>query len=273
MSESDYASLSAYFHTDPASEIHFLEMGQGPPLLLLHGNGAEATTYLPLIATLSAHFCVIAPDLPGFGRSPAKETRNMSRYLAELELFINRKLRQPFMLLGHSMGGYLAYQLLLRQRTMPITRSVWMEAGLFQLDRKLALALQPYSWAHRFKKHNRSHVEARLREWCWEYDQSDPAFREAFIASYFKSNRQVQGMLMGGAADLLPYRFEQIQIPILCLRGEKEQLLSRQTDWFAPQLPSGKRVVIPQAGHFLLGDNDPVLEGEILAFLLAEASV
>lgn len=263
------SAISAFYHQDPVTEIVHLEMGEGPPLLLLHGNGAEASTYAGLIVALSAHFRVVAPDLPGFGRSPAREKRNMQRYLAELERFINRKLRQPYLLMGHSMGGYLAYQLMLRKRTMPIPRAIWMEAGIFRLDRKLALAIRPYGFLHRFKKHNRAHVEARLREWCWEYDQSDPVFREAFISSYFKSNRHVQGMLMAGAADLLPYRFEQIAQPVLCLRGEKEQLLSRQTDWFAPQLPQGQRVVIPQAGHFLLGDNDPVLLREILAFLQA----
>ncbi|MBT9548642.1 MAG: alpha/beta hydrolase [Candidatus Sericytochromatia bacterium] len=252
---------------DSVTDIHYLEQGQGSPLLLLHGNGADAKLYLPLIQTLARHFRVVAPDLPGFGRSPARESRQMARYIAELELFINRKLRQPYLLMGHSMGGYLAYQLMLRKRTMPITRAVWMEAGLFKLDWKLALALQPYGLAHRFKKHNRAHVEDRLREWCWNYDQSDPVFREAFITSYFKSNRHVQGMLMAGAAELLPYRFDQISAPVLCLRGEKEQLLSRQTDWFAPLLPQGQRVVIPQAGHFLLGDNDTALEQEILTFL------
>lgn len=252
---------------DSATQIQYIEQGQGPLLLLLHGNGADALLYLPLIQTLAKHFQVVAPDLPGFGRSPAQEQFNMGQYVAELELFINRKLRQPYRLVGHSMGGYLAYQLMLRQRTMQIVRSVWMEAGIFKLDWKLALALQPYGWFHRFKKHNRSHVEDRLREWCWNYDESDPVFRADFIASYFKSNRQVQGMLMAGAADLLPYRFDQIREPVLCLRGEKEQLLSRQTDWFAPQLPQGQRVVIPQAGHFLLGDNDEVLERELLGFL------
>lgn len=165
-----------FIYTTPSQIFTILEQGQGPPLLLLHGNGADAKLYLPLIQTLARHFRVVAPDLPGFGRSPARESRQMAGYVAELELFINRQLRQPYHLMGHSMGGYLAYQLMLRKRTMQITRAVWMEAGIFNLDWKLALALQPYGLAHRFKKHNRAHVEDRLREWCWNYDKVTRSF-------------------------------------------------------------------------------------------------
>ena len=92
-------------------------------------------------------------------------------------------------------------------------------------------------------------------------------FREDFVQSFFRSDRQVQGMFMASAPSLLPYRFSEIAQPVLCMRGQKQQFLSRQTDFYAPKLPNGKRVVIPDAGHFLLFENDPAVYQEIFAFL------
>jgi pimeloyl-ACP methyl ester carboxylesterase len=261
------------YQQDSASQVWFIDKGEGPDLLLLHGNGADAKLYLPLIDLLAKEYRVLAPDLPGFGLSPSHEHWHLPSYIAQIEIFLNRHFRKPFMLIGHSMGGFLAYQLMLRNRTQAITRAIWMEAAIFQLDWKVAAALGPFGMLHRYKKHSRAGVQARLREWCWHYDESDPVFREAFIASYFRSNRQVQGMMMSSAPSLMPYRFDKLAQPVLCIRGEKEHMISRQTDWFAPQLPQGKRLVVPQAGHFLLGDNDAFLHSEIFHFLHAEKAL
>jgi haloalkane dehalogenase len=51
--------------------LHFVDEGDGPPLLLLHGNPTSSFLYREVIAGLRDRFRCIAPDLPGFGRSSA----------------------------------------------------------------------------------------------------------------------------------------------------------------------------------------------------------
>ena len=46
-----------------------LEGGDGPPLVLLHGPGANAAHWMRVIPDLVATHRVIAPDLPGHGSS------------------------------------------------------------------------------------------------------------------------------------------------------------------------------------------------------------
>ncbi len=53
------------------SDLHYVDEGEGPPLLLLHGNPTSSFLYRHLIAGLRDRFRCIAPDLPGFGRSKA----------------------------------------------------------------------------------------------------------------------------------------------------------------------------------------------------------
>ena len=49
--------------------IHFVDEGDGSPVVLLHGEPTWSFLYRKVIAPLSARARVVAPDLPGFGRS------------------------------------------------------------------------------------------------------------------------------------------------------------------------------------------------------------
>ncbi|MGO8920874.1 MAG: alpha/beta fold hydrolase [Stellaceae bacterium] len=53
-------------------EIYVVEVGAGPPVLMLHGGGPGASgvpNFVRNIPALAAHFRLIIPDLPGYGRS------------------------------------------------------------------------------------------------------------------------------------------------------------------------------------------------------------
>ena len=54
------------------SQVHYVDEGDGPPLLLLHGNPTWSFLYRDVIAGLCDRFRGIAPDLPGFGLSRAR---------------------------------------------------------------------------------------------------------------------------------------------------------------------------------------------------------
>jgi len=64
--------------------LRFLEAGEGPAVILVHGYLASHTTWEGVIGPLAERFHVIAPDLPGFGES---EKPPPSRYPYTLEAF------------------------------------------------------------------------------------------------------------------------------------------------------------------------------------------
>jgi haloalkane dehalogenase len=75
--------------------LHFEDEGDGPPLLLLHGNPTSSYLYRHLIAGLRDRFRCIAPDYPGFGRSkappgygftPVEHAAVIERLVVELDL-------------------------------------------------------------------------------------------------------------------------------------------------------------------------------------------
>ena len=52
---------------EPSLECHLLEVGQGEPVIILHGGGGMAVQMAPLLGGLSNQFNIIAPDGPGCG--------------------------------------------------------------------------------------------------------------------------------------------------------------------------------------------------------------
>jgi pimeloyl-ACP methyl ester carboxylesterase len=80
--------------------------GDGPPIVLLHGPGEFALTWLRVIPELVKTNRVIAPDLPGHGASLLGDSRlDADRVLSWLGELIERTCRPPVYLVGHLLGG------------------------------------------------------------------------------------------------------------------------------------------------------------------------
>lgn len=87
-----------------------ISRGSGPPIVFLHGLGASAATWDACAEALSDRSLTMAVDLPGHGGSPCPEdpeafTRDAA--LADLDELL-AALGEPAILVGHSLGGYLA---------------------------------------------------------------------------------------------------------------------------------------------------------------------
>jgi len=91
-------------------DLHYEERGEGRPLLLLHGFGANTYTWKHLIPRLAERYKTISLDLKGFGLSPKPSD---SEYSAEDQAdlvtnFIIEKGLTDVILMGHSLGGAVA---------------------------------------------------------------------------------------------------------------------------------------------------------------------
>lgn len=95
--------------------LHFFEKGQGPSLLFLHGFCESGEMWRYFADTLSLQYRVICPDLPGFGNSPLPHAiQNLEEVAELLENWMQELQIQHPIVLGHSLGGYVALALLER---------------------------------------------------------------------------------------------------------------------------------------------------------------
>ena len=93
-------------------DIFSEDVGSGTPLVLVHGFLGSSDMWSPQIKFFKDNFRVIAPALPGFGKSNAIDSCNSIKCMASAILnLLEKKKIKNFNLLGHSMGGMIVQEM------------------------------------------------------------------------------------------------------------------------------------------------------------------
>ncbi|WP_281535680.1 alpha/beta fold hydrolase [Cryobacterium breve] len=95
--------------------------GTGPVVILVHGIASSSVTFRELVPLLTPRHRVIAVDILGFGDSPAPEgcEYRLEDHVEALAATIRSlRLREPFVLVGHSLGSLIVARL----AASPVTR-------------------------------------------------------------------------------------------------------------------------------------------------------
>lgn len=91
---------------------HVQQMGTGPDALLLHGAGASAHSWAPLVPFLEGHNRLFMPDLPGHGFTQSPKGRARLPVVArDLAALLADQSVTPELLIGHSAGGAIALEM------------------------------------------------------------------------------------------------------------------------------------------------------------------
>jgi pimeloyl-ACP methyl ester carboxylesterase len=100
------------FRRDTAPLLHIAaDAGTGPVVVLIHGIASSSITFQELVPLLKGRHRCISIDLLGFGESPAPATATytIEEHVASVaETIESLRLREPFVLVGHSMGALIA---------------------------------------------------------------------------------------------------------------------------------------------------------------------
>jgi pimeloyl-ACP methyl ester carboxylesterase len=90
-------------------QLHYVEEGQGPATVLIHGLGGFAESWRHNVPELARHGRVIALDLPGSGRSGKPRRAYTLEFLAQaLDRLLHTLGVDRVHLVGHSLGGAVA---------------------------------------------------------------------------------------------------------------------------------------------------------------------
>ena len=93
-------------------DIFVEDIGNGTPLVLVHGFLGSSDMWGPQIDYFTNNFRVIVPALPGFGKSNKVKSYDSIESMAKSILIsLEKKKIEHFYLLGHSMGGMIVQEM------------------------------------------------------------------------------------------------------------------------------------------------------------------
>lgn len=226
-------------------------LGSGRPLLLVHGFPLDHTMWRHQIEYFSQSMQVIAPDLPGFGKSTLDETGSIEmKSLADdlASLISELQLDSPVTFCGLSMGGYVGWQFLkfhptLVERVIMCNTRAAADDETIRRGRKLV--------ANQVLKHGideiASHMPLKLLG-----DQAPHSLAEEIRQTIRQTppNTVAAGQLaMARRPDMTP-ELSGFHLPSLLIGGSQDSITpSDEMNGIASQMPDAKFVDIDGVGH------------------------
>jgi pimeloyl-ACP methyl ester carboxylesterase len=101
------------FPSKDGTLLTYQHSGSGSPLVLVHGTGATAVRWMPVLPALETHFTVYAINRRGRAGSGDTPPYFLDRENEDVAAFV-RAIGEPVYLLGHSFGGICALETALR---------------------------------------------------------------------------------------------------------------------------------------------------------------
>lgn len=89
------------------ADIHYRLLGEGKPLMLVHGFGENSDVWDGILEPLYTGHQLLIPELPGSGRSGMIRDMSMEGMAACLKAILDQEGIRKVILIGHSMGGYI----------------------------------------------------------------------------------------------------------------------------------------------------------------------
>lgn len=127
-------------------QLHTQTLGQGHPLILLHGLFGSADNWGSIARQLSAHYQVISVDLRNHGRSPHSDSQTYAEMADDLLAVLDALGLEQVHLLGHSLGGKVAMQFATRYperlhtlMVVDMTMRAYADAHTHLIDAMLAV--------------------------------------------------------------------------------------------------------------------------------------
>lgn len=89
-------------------KLFFRELGQGEPIIILHGLFGSSDNWLTQAKLFGTHYKVYSIDLRNHGQSPHSNDFDYTSMVSDLKEFIEEHQIQSPVIIGHSMGGKAA---------------------------------------------------------------------------------------------------------------------------------------------------------------------
>lgn len=262
-------------------QFHYLDWGKtdAPVIIALHGFTSLARTWDTVARALSDRYRFLALDQRGHGETEWADSYTLNSALGDLEAFVSALDVKSFVLLGHSMGGWISYTYA-PSHPAQVVRLIIVDMGpeiMPAFAQRLSSSLDAgdvfESHEHVLRKmraensrasdeelfHRAKHNVKQRQDgkWTWRYDRG---FRDG--------SRPIERLAPAQQWQALA----RITCPTLLVRGAETDLLARETALrMVSTIPNCRYVEIPHAGHSVFMDNPTDFIAAVEKFLSADS--
>lgn len=233
--------------------MHVADVGTGPAIVLLHGLTATHYNWQHTIPALADRFRVVAPDLPGHGRSAKPDAPYTLDFYAGVIRSLGRELGlEEAVVVGNSLGGRIALELALSYPR-------WVRAlALAAPASGYAAGMRAVGWAIDAVAGPRilRLTLPRTLDLCF-HDRSLPACaeRRRLLAERIAHDdypgfaRAVTRTLRSVLAEGRP-RLERLHQPTVVVWGREDRMVALSgSRWILRQVPHARLAVLDGCGH------------------------
>jgi pimeloyl-ACP methyl ester carboxylesterase len=260
--------------------LHYVTMGQGPLVILLHGWPETSYEWREVMPLLAAHFTLVAPDLRGLGLSEKTHGGyDKKRVASDIAALIKQLGKGPAMVVGHDMGGKVAYvlALLYPELVNKLVLVDCMPPGTEKMDPS-----KRGSWHYGFhmtpeipemltKDREKEYFSALIKKWTHKKNAISPETINEYASHYATPGGMTAGFnyyrtLPQDGQFLATIPDKKILMPVLTVAGRygvSENLytiMSKKSNHITG-------VIIEESGHFIPEESPKLLAKQLLKFL------
>lgn len=227
--------------------LHYEVKGEGNPVLLLHGWGANLNTFNALSNMLSESFKTITIDLPGFGSSMIGVPLNIEEVADILHTFCEKLNIDKPILLGHSYGGRIAI----------------MYASKYEIEKLILVSSAGIKQKLKFSK------KLRIRVY--------KAFKKMHIPvkmgsdDYQNADNVKRIMLVWAVNQDLKEQMKKIKVPTLLLYGKLDNVTPLELGYeIKENIEDSYLIELEECGHFPYLERPNYFSLILMSYLVGE---
>ena len=258
------------------AQLYYEEMGQGEPLILIHGHSLNHTMWDDQFYEFARYHRVIRYDIRGYGySSPQTETRQFTHVDDLIKLMDALKIDKAH-IVGLSLGGYIGADMLglYPNRILSAT----LASGNARLLPKPSIPMNAEESARREEEIallKKKGIDKMKREWYYGLMKSGGTQKERMRNHLWNMiyqwdawqplHREVRVISGGDAYDKLKENCP--SMPVLILEGQSENNRFPLNPEILNYLPNGKIKVIDDCGHMLNMERSEEFNKVIMDFI------
>ncbi len=254
------------------ARVRYVDVGRGPPVVLIHGFASSLETWTGVIPVLAKSHRVIALDLKGFGWSDRPEGDYSPAAEADLVwALLDRLGVGRAALVGHSWGAsvVLAMALAHPERTTRIALyDAWVYAD--QLPTFFYLARAPVLGEAMFALWYDERPDDKLEHAFYDKDHIPQALVDAVEKALDRPGTRYAALaaVRGQRFEDVEARYRTITKPTLLLWGREDEVARlSEGERLSRELPNSRLIVYPRCGHFPMIEAAAASTRDLASFL------